>query len=88
MRALTTYKFKEEEKRNGRLDFIGGFEIIEDETRIFCLEGLAGKGMKRLEEMVPRNMPNTARFKYLKNKEVLFKERLYLEYNLDIRRVH
>jgi hypothetical protein len=32
------------------LDYIGGFEIMDNEFRIFVLEGIKNKGMKELEE--------------------------------------
>lgn len=47
VRALTTYALNEEEKNNKKLDFISGFEIIDNESRVFIIEGLSDKGMKR-----------------------------------------
>ena len=81
-RALNTYVFSEEELRDRELDFIGGFEIIDNQFRMYCVEGISAKGMARLEELVPREAPNSAEFNYLKNREILFKERLYASFNL------
>ena len=44
---LTTYIFTEEDKQNSLLDFIGGIEIIDSNGRIFCIEGISNKAMKR-----------------------------------------
>lgn len=46
-RALTTYVLSEEEKSNRKKDFISGFEILDDEFRMFILEGLSDKAMKK-----------------------------------------
>jgi hypothetical protein len=41
---LSTKELTEEEKGNKLLDFLGGFEIIDKEMRLFVIEGLGGKG--------------------------------------------
>lgn len=41
LRSLTTYQFNEEEKKNRLLNFIGGFEIIDNEFRLFVVEGIS-----------------------------------------------
>lgn len=47
VRALDTYALSEEEKKNRKLDYISGFEIIDNEFRMFILEGLSEKGIKK-----------------------------------------
>lgn len=44
VRYLNTKEFSEEEKKNRRLDIIGGFELMDSEMRIYVLEGLGGQG--------------------------------------------
>jgi len=39
---LNTKELTEEEKKNRRLDFLGGFEMIDNEMRMFIVEGLGG----------------------------------------------
>jgi hypothetical protein len=58
LRALTTYAFSEADKKNKELDYIGGFQIIDNEFRVIVIEGLADEGMKRIEEECPRLEPN------------------------------
>jgi hypothetical protein len=41
---LNTKEFTEEEKQNRLLDYLGGFEIIDKEMRMFMIEGLGGRG--------------------------------------------
>ena len=43
VRYLNTKEFTEEEKKNRRLDFIGGFELMDSENRIYIFEGLGGE---------------------------------------------
>jgi hypothetical protein len=41
---LNTKELTEQEKNNRLLDYMGGFELIDSEMRIFVLEGLGGYG--------------------------------------------
>jgi hypothetical protein len=43
-RYLNTKEFNEEERKNRRLDFIGGIELMDSENRIYIFEGLGGEG--------------------------------------------
>lgn len=40
LRALSSYALSAEERKNKQLDFIGGFEIMDNDFRIFILEGI------------------------------------------------
>jgi len=44
VRYLNTKEFSDEERRNRRLDFVGGVELIDAENRIYIFEGLGGEG--------------------------------------------
>ena len=44
MRYLNTKEFTEEERKNRKLDFIGGVELMDSENRIYIFEGLGGEG--------------------------------------------
>jgi len=43
VRYLNTKEFTEEERKNRKLDFIGGFELMDPENRIYVFEGLGGE---------------------------------------------
>jgi hypothetical protein len=43
VRYLNTKEFSEEEKRNRKLDFIGGFSLMDSESRVYIFEGLGGE---------------------------------------------
>ena len=42
-RYLNTKELTQEEKSNRQLDFLGGFELIDKEMRMYVFEGLAGE---------------------------------------------
>jgi len=41
---LNTKELTDQEKNNRLLDYLGGFELIDSEMRIFVIEGLGGRG--------------------------------------------
>jgi hypothetical protein len=49
LRALSSYVLSNQERNNKQLDFIGGFEIMDNEFRVFILEGISHLGIKELE---------------------------------------
>jgi hypothetical protein len=76
-KQLNTKEFSEEERKDRRLDFIGGFEIMDSEFRMFVVEGLGGKGhsMHKFYKMNERTQPNQKRMKLLLNQDVRLKLR-------------
>jgi hypothetical protein len=54
-RYLSTKEFSQEERQNRRLDFIGGFCLIDNETRIYIFEGLGGEG-RGMQELYKENL--------------------------------
>lgn len=44
IRYLNTKEFSEEEKKNRKMDILGGFELMDTEHRIYIIEGLGGSG--------------------------------------------
>ncbi len=49
LRQLQTYVLSQQERDNKSLNFIGGFQIMDDDFRIVVLEGLSERGLKELE---------------------------------------
>ncbi|EGR26983.1 hypothetical protein IMG5_203820 [Ichthyophthirius multifiliis] len=87
IRAIATKKLTEQERNSRVLDFLGGFEILDDDFRLFVFEGLSDGVMKLLDEKIPINEPNSESFKILKNSDIKFKERIYQDFNLEIKRI-
>ena len=59
LRQLQTYVLSQQERDNKSLNFIGGFQIMDDDFRIVVLEGLSERGLKELEQVTPILEPNT-----------------------------
>jgi len=53
-KALTNKVLTEAEKKDPKLDFLCGFEIIDNEFRMFLLEGLSNGAMRKLENVITR----------------------------------
>lgn len=78
-----------EEVNDGKIDLVCGFTIIDDDTRMVVLEGLAGcgKGMEELFVDLPRFDSNSSDVTILSNPEVLFHKRLYTSFGPDLKRI-
>jgi len=61
--------------------------LIDNEYRMFIIEGKSDGVMKELAEKVPITDPNTDTFKIFRNLDVRFRERLYADFNLEIKRI-
>ena len=86
---MSTKEFTDEEKKNRALDFIGGFCLMDHETRMYIFEGLGGEG-RGIEMFYKENMrarPNDRKYTLLYNPDVRFKNRNYLEFNAAIKKI-
>lgn len=88
-RYLNTKELSEEERANRRLDFLGGFELMDSEYRMYIIEGLGGlgRGMNQFYKANERQQPNCKQFKMLYNPQVRFKNRIYLDFNVAIKKI-
>jgi len=43
-RYLSTKEFTPEERKDRKIDFLGGFCLMDSETRMYIFEGLGGEG--------------------------------------------
>jgi hypothetical protein len=89
VRYLNTKEFSEDERKNRRLDFVGGFELMDNECRIYIFEGMGGlgKSMDLFYHENERQRPNDKKYKLLYNPEVRFKNRIYLDFNVQIKKI-
>ena len=88
-RYLNTKELSEEERADRALDYLGGFEIMDSEFRMFIIEGLGGRlrGMDQFYRANERTRPNDKKFKMLYNPQVRFKNRMYLDFNVSIKKI-
>jgi hypothetical protein len=71
-----------EEEQEGYMDYITGFQLLDNTIRFTILEGIAGKGMKLVRERIPKLNINSNKFKIFANSSVLFETRLYAKFGL------
>ena len=71
---LSTYELTETDKRTRSKDYLGGFELLDKEMRMYVVEGIAGEGksMDLFYRANEREHPNDKRFKMLYNPNVRF----------------
>lgn len=89
VRYLSTKEFNEEERKNRKLDFMGGFCLMDSETRMYILEGLGGEG-RGLHTFYNENLrerPNDRKYTLLYNPDIRFKNRIYLDFNATIKKI-
>ena len=88
-RYLNTKELSQEDRNNRMLNFLGGFEIIDSEMRMFVFEGLGGSGnaMHELYLANERARPNDKKFKMLYNPDIRFKNRIYLDFECAIKKI-
>ena len=88
-RYLSTKEFNEEERADRNLDFMGGFCLMDSETRMYIFEGLGGegKGMHQFYLQNMRERPNDRKYTLLYNPQVRFKNRTYLDFNANIKKI-
>lgn len=86
---MTTKEFTEEEKNNRALDFMGGFCLMDHETRMYIFEGIGGenRGVEMFYNDNMRTRPNDRKYTLLYNPDVRFKNRLYTEFNCSIKKI-
>ena len=62
---------------------------MDGEFRMFIIEGLggAGRGMDELYRANERTRPNDNKFKMLYNSQVRFKNRMYLGFNVSLKKI-
>lgn len=89
VRYLSTKEFNEEERKNRKLDFMGGFCLMDSETRMYILEGLGGegRGMHEFYNDNLRDRPNDRKYTLLYNPDIRFKNRIYLDFNATIKKI-
>lgn len=86
-RLLRTKVQTEGEKTDKSFDFIGGIEIIDRHYRLYILEGVSGGSMQELAKRLPKKNDNTPSFKMMRNEKTTFNDRMFLDYNCDIKRI-
>ena len=77
----------ESERNNNEIDFISGFQILDKNIRITIIEGITGKGIKKVKEAFPRYQMNNNKFKIFCDSNILFNKRVYSKFNLQLKMI-
>ncbi|CAK9115561.1 Uncharacterized protein FLJ43738 [Durusdinium trenchii] len=86
--SLRSHQLSAEEvdrANRGMLDILTGFQVVDDDFRIIVLEGLSDGGVRELLDKLPRERPNDDQSRTLCNSQVRFSERLYTEFDVDLK---
>ena len=75
----------EEERNNNKIDYISGFQILDKKIRITIIEGITGKGMKKVKDTLPRYQMNNNTFKIFSDSNILFNKRIYSKFDLQLK---
>ena len=84
-KEIYTYNLTEEDRDNNEIDYISGFQIIDKESRLTILEGIAGKAMKKIKETFPKTQMNNKTFKIFSDSNILFNKRIYSKFDLSLK---
>ena len=75
----------EDERNNNEIDYISGFQILDKKIRITIIEGITGKGIKKVKETLPRYQMNNNNFKIFSDSNILFNKRIYSKFDLQLK---
>ena len=84
-KEVYTYNLSPQEQDNNEIDYISGFQLTDKNIRITILEGITGKGMQQVKDLLPKNKLNDNKVKILSNTQVLFDKRIYSKFNLALK---
>ena len=84
---IYTQDLTEEQRDDNTIDYISGFEIIDRKMRITIVEGVTGKGMKKLKEALPKTNANSENLRILSDSNVLFDKRIYSKFDLSLKMI-
>lgn len=86
--SLRAYELTSEEKSaalSGSLDVITGFSVLDDDWRLFVLEGLAFGGMSSAASQIMRHVSQRGSCTVLYSSDINFPRRLYVDFNVDLK---
>ena len=72
----------EEEQNNNEIEYISGFQILDNKLRITIIEGITGKSMEKVKNSLPKTQMNSEDFKIFSDKNILYDKRIYSKFNL------
>ena len=84
-KEIYTQELTEEEKQNTDIDYISGFQILDNKKRITIIEGISGKGLQKVKDTLPKNQMNNETKMIFADSNILFDKRIYSKFNLSLK---
>ena len=84
-KEIYTQELTEEEKQNTDIDYISGFQILDNKKRITIIEGISGKGLQKVKDTLPKNQMNNETKMIFSDSNILFDKRIYSKFNLSLK---
>ena len=78
-------ELSQSEQNDNDIDYISGFQLIDNNIRVTIIEGIAQGAMKLVRERLPKTQMNTPSFKVLSDVNVLFNKRIYSAFGLSLK---
>ena len=85
VKEIYTREITESERDNNEIDYISGFQLIDNNLRITILEGISGLAMQKIKEKLPRTQLNSEKFKIFCDSNILYDQRLYAIFGLSLK---
>ena len=80
-----THNLTEEERQNNDIDYISGFQILDNIKRVTIIEGISGKAMQKIKETFPKTQMNSETKMIFADSNILFNERIYSKFDLSLK---
>ena len=84
-KEINTHSLSEEERQSNDIDYISGFQLLDNQKRITIIEGLAGKGMQKIKDAFPRTQMNNEAKMIFSDSNILFDKRIYSKFDLSLK---
>ena len=85
VKEVYTREISESEADNNEIDYISGFQLIDNSLRITILEGITGLAMQKIKENLPKTQLNSEKFKIFCDSNILFDKRIYSIFGLSMK---
>ena len=84
-KEINTHSLSEEERQNNDIDYISGFQLLDNQRRITIIEGIAGKAMQKIKDSFPRTQMNNETKMIFADSNILFDKRIYSKFDLSLK---
>ena len=84
-KEINTHSLSEEERQNNDIDYISGFQLLDNQRRITIIEGIAGKAMQKIKDAFPRTQMNNETKMIFADSNILYDKKIYSKFDLSLK---